>query len=66
MFSLSIAARKLTVGDKESGFPFLSVIIRHALVISAEASQYRLVCGFSSKGVGFPGHFEKCAQEERI
>jgi len=54
-FSLSVTFKKLTVGDKESGFPLLSVIIRHALVISAEASQYRLVCGFSSKGVGLPG-----------
>ena len=55
MFSLSTTTRKLTVGDKESGFPFLSVIIRHALVISSEASQNRLVCGFSSKGIGLPG-----------
>ena len=67
MFSLSIttSTRKLTVGDKESGFPFLSVIIRHALVIASEASQYRLVCGFPSKGVGLPGVISR-KQEERI
>ena len=64
---LSITTRELTVRNKESGFPFLSVIIRHALVISAEASQYCLICGGSSKGVGLPKLFIlPNTKEERI